>query len=638
MRTDELIESAPEEQVGGGTTEDTMRNVTDADQDAQLEQVDFSDEEVQISADADEFQLVDSECDAEAQVVESQDFATKTRNQINEEFEALLEANPVQQIRKTVETMKIAFYKSLRVDVESAREEFVAQGGNPDEFIKPVDQTEETFKTLFAKYRNKRDSIIADIEQVKEKNLEAKLKIIEELKELINSDETMNNTFAAFRELSQRWKEIGAVPQARVKDLWETYHLHVEHFYSLIKINNELRDLDLKKNYEIKLKLAEEAEALTLDASATDAFHKLQKLHDEWRETGPVAKEHKELLWERFKEASTAINKRHQEYFDSIKEEQHRNLEMKSELCVKVEELTNAKYASRKDWNKASDELINIQKIWKTIGFAPKRENVKIYERFRALCDAFFAKKRDFYSEAKGEMDANYQAKLDLCMLAESMQESTDWKKTTDEYIALQKQWKQTGSVSRKNSDAIWKRFRMACDTFFNKKSEHFGSVDKQYDENLNAKRALLVEITAFEITDREEGFEAVKNFQRRWSEIGFVPIKLKDKIQEEYKSLIDSLFNKLRGDDKQRKIDRFKDKVHKGGNDRSLRFERERLFNKMKQIEADIQLWENNMGFFAKSKKADALIKDIETKITKAKEDIAILIEKINVIDAKEQ
>ena len=346
--------------------------------------------------------------------------------------------------------------------------------------------------------------------------------------------------------MQQRWKETGLVPQQNVKDLWETYNLHVENFYNFIKINKELRDLDLKKNYEQKLALCEAAEALVLEPSIVEAFHKLQKLHDEWRETGPVANEFKETLWERFKEASSRINKQHQAFFENIKAEQTKNLELKAGLCEQTEELAQQLYTTRKEWNRASDRLLEIQKVWKTIGFAPKKDNTRIYERFRTACDRFFEAKRRFYADVKTEMEHNLQLKNELCEAAEALQMSEEWKKTTDELIALQARWKEIGAVSRRYSDQVWKRFRAACDKFFERKAAHFSDVDGQYEQNLVRKQALLDEMAAADV--KEGGFEMIKEFQRRWSEIGFVPIKRKDEIQKRYKECVDTLFSVLRG------------------------------------------------------------------------------------------
>lgn len=611
------------------------------DASGQVEVVDFSEEDAQLAGDAPEFDLgeqAEHESEQEQESADSsQDLAGKSKQELLDMFAEMLEAKPVQSLRKDAEAIKIAFYKLHRVDIEQIRKVFADAGGNLEEFVAPVDSTEVRLKELFNDYRHKRDEFIATLEHKKEDNLRVKLRIIEELKELINSGETLNHTFNAFRELQQRWKETGLVPQTNIKDLWETYNLHVENFYNFIKINKELRDLDLKRNYEAKLALCEQAEALVLEPSVINAFHRLQKLHEQWRETGPVANEYKETLWERFKEASSRINKQHQDYFETIKDEQKRNYDLKSELCVKTEELLSGMLTSRKEWNKASDQLIEIQKVWKTIGFAPKKENAKVYERFRNACDKFFEQKRNFYLQVKAEMEHNLQLKNEICMLAESLRDSHDWKKTTDELISLQKQWKEIGPVSRRHSDTIWKRFRAACDSFFETKSKHFSSVDSEHDQNLQRKRELLAEIEACDIL--EGGFDAIKNFQRRWSEIGFVPIKQKDAIGNKYKELMDKLFAALRGSDRDRQMDRFKGKVAsmKGGGDRRLKFERERLYNKVKQLEADIALLENNIGFFSKSKNAEAMIRDVKAKIEHAKQEMAATIEKVNMIDKQQ-
>ena len=399
-----------------------------------------------------------------------------------------------------------------------------------------------------------------------------------------------------------------------------------------------MRDLDLKKNYEQKLALCEQAEALVLEPSIVEAFHKLQKLHDEWREIGPVANEYKEVLWNRFKEASSRINKQHQEFFENIKQEQLRNLELKSELCVKAEELAQQPLTSRKEWNKASEKLFEIQKVWKTIGFAPKKDNNAIYERFRNACDKFFEAKRTYYAGLKGEMEHNLQLKTELCEAAEALRDSEEWKKTTDELIALQARWKEIGAVSRRYSDQVWKRFRAACDKFFERKSAHFASVDGEHEENLRQKLALLDEMAAADV--KAGGYDVIREFQRRWGEIGFVPIKQKDAVQKRYKAAVDALFSVLRGSERDRSMDRFREKVStlKASGDRRLRSERERLYNKVRQLEQEIALLENNIGFFAKSKNAEALVADVRAKIARARGEMAAAIEKVKLIDRQAQ
>jgi len=613
---------------------------------AQGEGVDFTDEEAALAAEQADLSLgeepaaeEEGEADAEAlQAAASDRFVGKSKQELLELFARMLEEQPVQTLRRDVEALKVAFYKLRRAEVEAARRAFVEAGGKEEEFTPAVDGSEARLKDLIREYRTRRDAFLANLEQEKEENLKVKLGIIEELKALVNSDETLNHTFTRFRELQQRWKETGPVPQQQVKDLWETYNLHVENFYNFIKINKELRDLDLKKNYEQKVALCEQAEALVLEPSIVEAFHKLQKLHDEWRETGPVANEYKEALWERFKEASSRINKQHQEHFEALKAEQVHNLELKEGLCVAAEELVAQPLTTLKEWNRANDRLLEIQKTWKTIGFAPKKDNNRIYERFRAACDCFFESKRQFFAGVKSEMEHNLQLKNEICAQAEALQNSEEWKKTTDELIALQARWKQIGAVSRRHSDAVWKRFRAACDHFFERKAAHFAGVDGEHEENLRRKLALLDEMAAADV--KAGGYEVIKDFQRRWGEIGFVPIKQKDAIQKRYKAAVDALFDALRGSERDRSMNRFREKVSslKGAGDRRLRSERERLYNKVRQMEQDIALLENNIGFFTKSKNADALVAEVKAKIERAKAEMAATIEKVRLIDREQQ
>ena len=608
-------------------------------------EVDFADEEAALAAQDAGLELEgetaeEAAADQLAQEAPSAEdkFAGKGKEELVALFMRMLEEQPVQSIRRDVEALKIAFYRIRRAEVEAARRKFIEEGGAEEDFAPAVDGVEVQLKELFKEYRRRRDEFIANLEAEKEKNLQVKLGIIEELKELVNSDETLNHTFTKFRELQQRWKETGIVPLQNVKDLWETYNLHVENFYSFIKINKELRDLDLKKNYEQKVALCEQAEALVLEPSVVEAFHKLQKLHDEWRETGPVANEYKEVLWERFKAASSRINKQHQEHFEALKGEQVRNLELKTELCAATEELAAQPLTTRKEWNRASDRLLEIQKTWKTIGFAPKKDNNRIYERFRTACDRFFEAKRQFYSGVKAEMEHNLQLKTEICEAAESLMNSEEWKKATDELIALQARWKEIGAVSRRHSDAIWRRFRAACDKFFERKGAHFASVDGEHEENLKKKLALLEEMAAADV--KTGGYDVIRDFQRRWGEIGFVPIKQKDAVQKKYKAAVDALFNMLRGTERDRSMNRFREKVSsfKSAGGSRLRSERERLYGKVRQLEQEIGLLENNIGFFAKSKNAEALVADVKAKIDRAREEMAAAIEKVKLIDRQAQ
>lgn len=581
------------------------------------------------------------ERDDENTVEEDADLADsisdKTKGELLEMLAQIIAERPVQDIRREVEAIKIAFYKRHRAEVDALRKAFAAEHGEDAEFSMEPDVYESRLKDLLRTYRTKRDEFAAVAEKAKEENYKIKLEIIEELKNLVKNEETLNNTFAKFRELQARWKETGPVPQQYVKDLWETYNLHVENFYDFVKINKELRDLDWKKNLELKTALCEQAKRLAEEPSVVEAFRKLQKLHDDWREIGPVASEYKEALWERFKEASSKINRSHQEFFERLKAEQSNNLERKTALCEQVEALAADSLSSHKAWNRASEKLLEIQKEWKTIGFAPKKDNTKVYERFRAACDAFFARKREFYSEVKDDMEKNLRLKEEICEAAEKLQDSEEWKAATDELLALQARWKEIGAVSRRHSDAIWKRFRAACDKFFERKSAHFASVENEYAENLRKKSELIEQMLVADI--KEGGHDMIKEFQRRWSEIGYVPIKHKDELQKRYKEAVDKLFGALRGSDREQSMSRFKEKVSslRSAGDKRLRTERDKLYNRVRQLEQEIALLENNIGFFSKSKGAEALIADVQEKIAHAKRDMADAIAKVKMIDGEQ-
>ncbi len=634
--------SALEEQVGPQGAEDTQTAATAATDGAAAEEktteVDFVEEEAALAAADAGLELGEETAEeAAAEETPAEDaFDGLSKEELLDRFAREIEERPVPALRRTVDALKVAFYRIRRTEVETARRAWIEAGNAEESFAAPTDEAETRLKELFREYRRRRDAFIADLDAKKEANLQIKTAVIEELKALVGSDETLNHTFTRFRELQQRWKETGPVPQAAVKDLWETYNLHVENFYDFIKINKELRDLDLKKNHERKVALCEQAEALSDEKLIVEAFRKLQKLHDAWRETGPVANEYRESLWERFKAASSRINKLHQEHFEALKAEQLKNLELKSALCEAAEALATAAPATRKEWTRANDRLLEIQKSWKAIGFAPKKDNNRIYERFRAACNRFFELKRAYFADMKGEMEQNLLRKNALCERAEALAESEEWKQTTDELIALQAEWKQAGPVSRRHADAVWKRFRSACDRFFERKAAHFASVDDAYAQNLALKTALLEQMEAAD--PAEGGIDTIREFQRRWGEIGFVPIRRKEAIQKRYKAALDRLFDLLRGAERDRSMGRFREKLStlKNSGDRRLTSERERLCNRVRQLEQEIGLLENNIGFFARSKNAEALVADVRAKIERAREQLQAAIEKVKLIDSR--
>jgi hypothetical protein len=582
-------------------------------------------------------ELADEEIDEET-LREATDYSQLSKEELVATAEKLVKEGQVEAIRVDIENIKIQFYKKHKSELERLRKQFLDEGGNPEDFKPQPDGLEEKLKALLKEYKEAKAEYTRKAEAEKMENLRIKREIIEQIKALTNTTESLNETFHQFRELQKQWRSVGPVPQHEVSNLWESYNYYVEKFYDYIKINKELRDLDLKKNLEAKIELCEQAEALLLEPSAVKAFKMLQEYHNKWREIGPVPVENRAEIWNRFKEITAKINKRHQEYYDNLKASQLKNLEAKTVLCEKVEAMLQNLPQHMKEWEERTQEIVEIQKVWRTIGFAPKKDNNKIYERFRKACDEFFAHKRAYYNKIKEEQNNNLQLKLDLCVQAEALKDSTEWKKTTEDLINIQKRWKEIGPVPRKYSDQIWKRFRAACDTFFNNKAAYFAQIDSKYEDNLKAKLALIEEIENYQFdSDAEVNFNKLKEFQRRWSEIGFVPLKNKQEVQQRYKKAIDRLFEGLRLDDGKRRIEKFKSKIEQVAQRKSesqLNRERDRLISRLKKLESDIVLWENNIGFFAKTKNAEAMIREVQQKIDSAKEEIKVLEEKIRIIE----
>ncbi|MGE0089809.1 MAG: DUF349 domain-containing protein [Bacteroidales bacterium] len=568
------------------------------------------------------------------------DFNLFERDKLVEELRNYIENQPINNIRREVEAIKASFYKKQKAVNEQKRKQYIKEGGNIEDFVLTEDPLEVELKELFKKYRKYKAEYNRSLEKDKESNLEKKYAVIEKLKELINNNESIGDTFQEFRELQRQWKETGPVPQQQLKDLWNTYNHHVEKFYDYISINKELRDLDLKKNIELKTEICEKAEKLIDNTSVVIAFKSLQKLHNQWREIGPVPNDQRDIIWERFKEATRVINKKHQDYFKNLKDDQKNNLDQKADLCQKAEDILAQKIEAHKVWIEKTQEILELQKVWRTIGFAPKKDNNKIYARFRNACDKFFELKREFYAQNKELQDSNLTKKTELCEQAESLKESTDWKKTTKELIDLQKQWKAIGPVPRKQSDRIWKRFRAACDHFFNRKTEYYSNIEGEYEKNLKLKMDLIERVKNYQFTDDpNQNFEDLKKFQDEWSEIGFVTFNMKDKIQSEFREIINNQFDKLKINDSERKLLKFKSHLenlqHKPKSNNKIRHEREKFFNKIKKLETSITLWENNIGFFnSDSAQAKEMIKDYLAKIEDAKKEIKVMEEQIRLID----
>jgi hypothetical protein len=567
------------------------------------------------------------------------DYSGYTKHEIVETLGLLVENRPASEIRNDVERLKALFYKKLKLESEERKNKFLEEGGKIEDYRVWIDPDDAKVKYLLDKYKEKRTDYSKVQEAEKYENLKKKYDIIDKIKDLVNREESINKTFHDFRSLQNEWHSVGVVPQSSLKDLWENYHHYVEIFYDYIKINKELRDLDLKKNLEAKVTLCEKAEQLLLEPNPINAFRYLQDFHNQWREIGPVPIESKNEIWERFKEATSQINKRHHEYFEKQKDDQRKNLEAKIALCEEVEAINLQDIKNFKEFDELAGKVVELQKMWRTIGFAPKKQNNKVYQRFRDACDAFFEKKRGFYADNKEIQTTNLQKKNELCVQAEALQESTDWKATSDALIKLQKEWKEVGPVPRKQSERCWKRFRKACDHFFNRKAEFFAQLDTSYEDNLKAKLDIIQELEKFEPgTDVQAAFERLKELQRKWTDIGFVPFNMKDEITNKYRIALNKEFDKLKIGDDDKSILKYKTKLDSlkanPKSSRKVRNERDKFFTKIKQLESDIVLWENNIGFFAKSKNADTMIKEVEEKIDSAKKLIKTLEEKVKMID----
>ena len=568
------------------------------------------------------------------------DYTGFSKTELVDTLALIIENRAPSEIRDDVERIKVFFYKKLKLETEERKNKFLEGGGKIEEYKIWVDPLEYRVKELLDKYREKRNDYSKVQEAEKYDNLKKKYDIIDKIKDLVNREESINKTFHDFRNLQNEWHAIGVVPQSALKDLWENYHHSVEIFYDYIKINKELRDLDLRKNLEVKVQLCEKAEELLLEPNPVNAFRLLQDFHNQWREIGPVPQESKNEIWERFKEATSQINKRHHEYFEKQKDDQRKNLDAKLALCEEVEAINLLEIKNFKDFDERADKIVALQKMWRTVGFAPKKQNNRVYQRFREACDTFFEKKRSFYADNKETQLNNLQLKTELCIQAESLQESTDWKVTSDALIKLQREWKEIGPVPRKQSEKTWKRFRKACDRFFNRKAEFFSNLDTSYEDNLQAKTAIIEELEKFEPgADVQAAFERLKELQRKWTEIGFVPFNKKEEITNRYRNALNKEFDRLKIADEDKSILKYKTKLDNLKSNpkasRKVRNERDKFFIKIKQLEGDIVLWENNIGFFAKSTNADTMIREVREKIEEAHRNIKILEEKVKLIDS---
>lgn len=545
--------------------------------------------------------------------------------------------------KEELDLLKTTFYKIHLAERDAQMKEYLAKGGDPEKYILLPDDTEEAFKAEMQLIKEKRAKIFLAQEEEKQDNLRKKEEIIEKIKAMTTSPEEANKSYQDFKALQQEWKEIKNIPADKANEVWKNYQLYVEQFYDMLKLNSEAREYDFKKNLEAKTQLCEAAEKLNEEEDVISAFHQLQDLHQQYREIGPVAKELREQIWERFKAASTVINKKHQQHFEDLRAKEEENLAKKTSLYEKVEAANQGEYKTAKDWEKVTQEIIEIQKEWRTIGFAPQKMNVKIFERFRIANDKFFNKKAEFFKGLKDTYSANLEKKQQLVNKAKELADSTDWKKTGDKFIALQKEWKKVGTVPHKQGELLWKEFLDTCNKFFEARNKQNAGSRSEEHANLDKKRniiAQLKELVIAEISDNDFQ-KKLKNLAKQYSAIGHVPFKEKDKVYKEYHEAIDAAYKKLHATNAKRHFDNFKNNLKnvakEGGN--ALGNERGKLLRRYDQLRIEITTYENNLGFFnTASKKGNSLVEEMNRKIEKLKADLEMVKQKIKAIDAEKK
>jgi hypothetical protein len=561
---------------------------------------------------------------------------------IVDQLRKLLEKDSLQ--RKNVEEYKNQFYRSLRNEIESQKLAFKADGGEEIDFVAKEPDVYTEGKELLLKIKEKRAELVAEEDAIKEKNLARKLAIINQIKLLTETQghEDFNKTYQDFKALQQEWSEIKLIPQSKVNELWKSYQRYVEKFYDLVRINNEFREYDFKKNLELKTDLCVAAEKLDEETDVVSAFHQLQNLHQEWREIGPVSRKDREEIWGRFKAASTVINKKYQEHFEELRGKEDENLELKSAICEKLEAIDYTKIKSIKDWNRNVKEVLELQSEWRKIGYVPRKWNTKIYKRYRAACDLFFKNKNEYYKSLRGEMDDNLKKKIELCERAEALKDSTDWKKTTQDMIEIQREWKTIGIIPRKHVDSVWKRFISACDYFFEQKKLNTSSRYEEENNNLIAKRDIVESIKGLDSSiSNDEALSQLHELMAKWQAIGHVPYKMKDVSYHEFYEATEAQFDRLKVNKSDRKLETFKSSISdiaKSGNSKNqLYFEREKLMRQYDRMKNELQTYENNLGFLSiSSKKGNTLLDDMNNKVDKIKSELQLIVKKIEAIDSE--
>lgn len=564
-------------------------------------------------------------------------YAVMDKKQLVEVLQNLAQ-QPVNEVKEDVVRVRVAFAAIRKEELAKEKEAFIAKGNEEAAFAPAADELEEQFKSLYAEIKEKRAAYNAAQDALKAENLAKKREIISKINEIAEDADNVNRQYSTVQQLQQDFKAIGEVPSENDTEVWKSYQVAVERFYDLLKMNKELRDYDFKKNLEQKQALCAEAEALDEEADIVDAFKKLQQLHTSWREIGPVSKEIREELWTRFKNASAVINKKYQSFFEERKANEKKNAEGKEALCVKIEAISTDNLKTYAAWDEATKAIIGLQEEWKKLGFASRKVNTELFARFRKSCDEFFAKKAEFFKRMKDELAANLAKKIELCEKAEALKDSTEWKKTTDALIALQKEWKTVGPVVKKHSDAVWKRFIAACDAFFEEKKKQNVNVHSVEHENLKQKKDIIAQINSIlENKETEDAPNKVRELMKKWQEVGHVPYKEKDKVYAEYKAAIDKAFEQLDMKAKKARMANFANSINQMNDTGKVYHERERLVRAYEMKSQELKTYENNLGFFnAQSKSGNSLVKEMERKIANIKEEIAMLEQKIKLIDEK--
>lgn len=565
----------------------------------------------------------------------TQNYQTLDREELLKEFQTLLDANDFDTLKQRARLIKNIFDEKSKDIYAKALEQFLSEGGNKEDYKNELDQLDVDFRKLYGEYREKRQKFLEKQEQDKIDNLEKKKAILEELRVLLQEEGSLKEIYDKFNQIQAKWKEIGAVPRSEANSLWESYHFLIEKFYEKVNINKELLEIGVKK----KIALCERVESLLLEPSINESIKQLQECHQLWKEIGRVSADKSDEVWERFKKASDAVNKRCQEYYDKIREEQNNNLLAKTALCEKLEELLKTEFSTAKDWTDASVQITEMFDLWKTIGPVPKESNDTIWERFKKKIDKFYEDKKDAFAKMKDKQDENYQKKVELCLQAEVIAERNDWKRATEDLLKLQAEWKEVGYVARKHSDALWLRFRGACDKFFERKSQDYQNRKQSEAENIAKKEALIQAVKDFSFTeDKQHNLEVIKDYQRQWSDVGYVSNAERDRLYAEFRKAIDAHFDKLQMDSMESNLNNYKTRLEVVDGKRNLSREKREFMDKIQNLQNDLNVWENNLGFLANSKQADLLKAEFDKKIEKAKAEIQLLKAKVKLLEETEK